>query len=174
MTVILHVGRRVPKSWYRRGAAKIKGLISFQENIWQMISQGVAKSKKAILADGRMTCVIINETESEDMNYQIEWKKVIIQGTPAMEEDEHKDILVLYSKIGKQFKKDFEVDPRLSKHFKSKLSDADSENSETQLWLEFAFACEYISEKEKNDLQKQSNEVGKLINYMINNSDKFN
>ena len=60
------------------------------------------------------------------------------------------------------------------KHFKSKLSDADSENSETQLWLEFAFACEYISEKEKNDLQKQSNEVGKLINYMINNSDKFN
>ena len=26
------------------------------------------------------------------------------------------------------------------KHFKSKLSDADSENSETQLWLEFAFS----------------------------------
>ena len=60
------------------------------------------------------------------------------------------------------------------KHFKSKLSDADSENSETQLWLEFAFACEYICEKEKNNLQKQSNEVGKLINYMMNNPDKFN
>ena len=60
------------------------------------------------------------------------------------------------------------------KHFKSKLSDADSENSETQLWLEFAFACEYISETEKNDLQKQSDEVGKLINYMMNNPEKFN
>ena len=60
------------------------------------------------------------------------------------------------------------------KHFKSKLSDADSENSETQLWLEFAFACDYISENEKNDLHKQSNEVGKLINYMMNNPDKFN
>lgn len=33
------------------------------------------------------------------------------------------------------------------KHFISKLSDADSENSETQLWLDFAFSCEYISEK---------------------------
>lgn len=60
------------------------------------------------------------------------------------------------------------------KHFRSKLSDADSENSETQLWLEFAFACEYISKKERNDYQNQSIEVGKLINYMMNNPDKFN
>lgn len=29
-------------------------------------------------------------------------------------------------------------------HFISKLSDADMENSETHVWLEFAFACEYI------------------------------
>lgn len=35
------------------------------------------------------------------------------------------------------------------KHFKSKLSDADSENSETQLWLEFAVSCKYISENKK-------------------------
>ena len=54
------------------------------------------------------------------------------------------------------------------------MSDADSENSETQLWLEFAFACEYISESEKNDFEKQSIEVGKLINYMMNHPDKFN
>ena len=59
------------------------------------------------------------------------------------------------------------------KHFKSKLSDADSENLETQLWLEFAKACEYISEKEKIELQSKSEEVGKLLNYMINNPDKF-
>jgi four helix bundle protein len=59
------------------------------------------------------------------------------------------------------------------KHFKSKISDADSENSETQLWLEFASACEYISEKKKNDLQNKSEEVGKLLNYMMKNPDKF-
>lgn len=59
------------------------------------------------------------------------------------------------------------------KHFKSKISDADSENSETQLWLDFAVACEYISEEKKLDLQIKSEEVGKLLNYMMNNPDKF-
>ena len=59
------------------------------------------------------------------------------------------------------------------KHFKSKISDADSENSETQLWLDFAVACEYISEEKKIELQNKSEEVGKLLNYMMNNSDKF-
>ena len=59
------------------------------------------------------------------------------------------------------------------KHFKSKLTDADSENSEIQLWLDFAVACHYISEKEQLNLQHQSEEVGKLLNYMINNPGKF-
>jgi four helix bundle protein len=30
-------------------------------------------------------------------------------------------------------------------HFVSKASDADMENSETQVWLDFALACEYIN-----------------------------
>lgn len=59
------------------------------------------------------------------------------------------------------------------KHFKSKMSDADSENSETQLWLDFALACDYISEEKRIDLQSKSEEIGKLINYMINNPNKF-
>ncbi|WP_288955364.1 four helix bundle protein [uncultured Polaribacter sp.] len=59
------------------------------------------------------------------------------------------------------------------KHFKSKISDADSENSETQLWLDFALACKYISNEKKLDLQHKSEEVGKLLNYMMNNPDKF-
>jgi four helix bundle protein len=59
------------------------------------------------------------------------------------------------------------------KHFKSKISDADSENSETQLWLDFAEACEYISSEKKIELQNKSEEVGKLLNYMINNPGKF-
>ena len=29
-------------------------------------------------------------------------------------------------------------------HFKSKLSDADMENSETQVWLDFALKCGYL------------------------------
>ncbi len=59
------------------------------------------------------------------------------------------------------------------KHFKSKMSDADSENSETQLWLEFALACNYINVIEKERLEDISKEVGKLINYMIVHPTKF-
>ncbi|WP_034057887.1 four helix bundle protein [Lacinutrix jangbogonensis] len=59
------------------------------------------------------------------------------------------------------------------KHFLSKLTDCDAENSETQTWLEFAFACEYISELQFQELTKESVEVGKLINYMILNPKKF-
>ena len=32
-------------------------------------------------------------------------------------------------------------------HFLSKLADADTENAETQTWLDFALACKYISEQ---------------------------
>jgi len=62
---------------------------------------------------------------------------------------------------------------RYSKHFISKLTDADGENSETSTWLDFALACKYISIEQHKSLSNQSIEIGKLINYMINNPEKF-
>jgi four helix bundle protein len=59
------------------------------------------------------------------------------------------------------------------KHFHSKLTDSDAENSETQVWLEFSLKCNYINESIYNELLNESNEVGKLINYMILNPQKF-
>lgn len=59
------------------------------------------------------------------------------------------------------------------KHFISKISDADSENSETQVWLEFATACNYLEEERKEELSLRSQEIGKLLQYMINNPGKF-
>ncbi len=59
------------------------------------------------------------------------------------------------------------------KHFASKLTDFDSENSETQVWLDFSLACKYISIKQKETLTNKSIEVGKLINFIILNPDKF-
>ncbi|VAV83806.1 23S rRNA protein [hydrothermal vent metagenome] len=59
------------------------------------------------------------------------------------------------------------------KHFISKLTDSDAENAETLGWLEFAEACKYINSDKKRELERLSNEVGKLINYMINNPNKF-
>ena len=59
------------------------------------------------------------------------------------------------------------------KHFVSKLSDADSENTETQVWLQFAIACCYITKEEYDELFQASIEVGKLLNYMIYHPSEF-
>ena len=58
-------------------------------------------------------------------------------------------------------------------HFISKCTDADMENYETQGWLEFALHCKYITEAEFKTLKSQSEEVGRLINDMINNPGKY-
>ena len=57
------------------------------------------------------------------------------------------------------------------KHFSSKLSDA--ENSETLTWLLFALKCNYVDQKLFDKLSLENVEVGKLINYMMNNPAKF-
>ena len=59
------------------------------------------------------------------------------------------------------------------KDFVSKLTDADGENSETITWFDFALACNYITEKDHAKFEKEGKEIGKLINYMINNPEKF-
>lgn len=59
------------------------------------------------------------------------------------------------------------------KHFASKLTDSDAENSETNVWLEFALACKYIDNETYSNLNEKSVEICKLINYMINNPEKF-
>jgi four helix bundle protein len=58
-------------------------------------------------------------------------------------------------------------------HFLNKISEADMENSETQVWLDFAFACSYLSMTEFDVLIGQSEEVGKLLHHMINNPEKY-
>ena len=59
------------------------------------------------------------------------------------------------------------------KNFYSKLTDCDAENSETQVWLEFSLSCNCINDGVYNDLSSQTDEIGKLINYMILNPQKF-
>lgn len=62
---------------------------------------------------------------------------------------------------------------RYPNHFVSKLTDADMENGETQAWLDASLACEYISKEQFDQLNQQSEEVTRLLIYMINNPDKF-
>lgn len=59
------------------------------------------------------------------------------------------------------------------KHFSSKMSDADMENSETQVSLDFALACQYISNEEYQHLLSKSEENGRMLNHMIENPEKY-
>lgn len=62
---------------------------------------------------------------------------------------------------------------RYQAYFVSKISDADMENTETQTWLEFALACKYVADEKYISLMNQSEEIGKLLNHMINNPEKY-
>ena len=62
---------------------------------------------------------------------------------------------------------------RFENYYISKLNDSETENSETDVWLDFAQSCLYISKKQHEELIGENNEVGKLIAYMIKNPDKF-
>ena|SRR6267154_1230218 len=58
-------------------------------------------------------------------------------------------------------------------HFVSKSSDADMENTETRVWLDFALACDYISQDIWSDFEVKATEIGKLLNHMIENPEKY-
>jgi four helix bundle protein len=62
---------------------------------------------------------------------------------------------------------------RYKDYFISKLNDSETENSETQVWLDFCQDCHYITAEEYTNLVSLNDEVAKLIWYMINNPDKF-
>lgn len=121
ITLLINVGRRVPKSWFRRTASKVTGLITFQSHIWTMINQAMSMAKRKANADGRLKFVMTKDKESEDLNYQIEWLKIVIQGTEEQEEEEYNESMMMYKQLGKVLKKDMPVDERFSKAFKSKV-----------------------------------------------------
>lgn len=58
-------------------------------------------------------------------------------------------------------------------HFVSKTTDADMENSETQTWLDFSLICKYIDRENYNELLLRSEEIGKMLNHMIENPKKY-
>jgi four helix bundle protein len=59
------------------------------------------------------------------------------------------------------------------KHFSSKMSDADMENSETQVSLDFAFSCNYITDEKHKELTERYEEIGRMLNHMIENPEKY-
>ena len=57
--------------------------------------------------------------------------------------------------------------------FKNKITDSMQEASETQCWLEFSLACNYISTETFSELDKEYEEIIAMLNSMEMNSNKF-
>ena len=72
------------------------------------------------------------------------------------------------SSIGEAYRK-----RKYPAHFVSKITDADMENSETQVWLDFSLSCKYINKEIYEELKERSEEVGKMLNHMIVNPGKY-
>jgi four helix bundle protein len=56
--------------------------------------------------------------------------------------------------------------------FIAKISDAETEACETQIWLEFALRCNYVSEEKANDLTERYDHILSQLGLMINDADK--
>ncbi|WP_278377688.1 four helix bundle protein [Chryseobacterium arthrosphaerae] len=56
---------------------------------------------------------------------------------------------------------------KYEKSFIAKLTDSEGEARETQTWLQFALACNYINDGQYNNLHNQYNQIiGMLVNIM--------
>ena len=62
---------------------------------------------------------------------------------------------------------------RYTKHFISKLTDADGELQETQHWLLSAQDAGYLHEDQVRSLSAELSEVGRMLNAMIEKADAF-
>ena len=58
-------------------------------------------------------------------------------------------------------------------HFISKITDSDMENSETQVWLDFSLACNYINDEMYKSRLALNDEIGRLLQNMIDNPGKY-
>jgi four helix bundle protein len=62
---------------------------------------------------------------------------------------------------------------RYKDYYISKLNDSETENAETQVWLDFALACSYFTNELYMELKSDDDEVAKLVLYMIYNPEIF-
>lgn len=57
--------------------------------------------------------------------------------------------------------------------FANKMSDADGEATETQVWLDVSKDCKYINDETHERLIREYKEVGNMLGHMIQHPEKF-
>jgi hypothetical protein len=109
MVVIIKIGRRVPRNWTSRFANRVKGLFTFQENIWLIIDRSLvmAKKKCAKTPNGG---TFLKQTfrDVENIHYDLEWTEIKYIGNPTQEEEEYKEALQMFNPLNTVFKSSIE------------------------------------------------------------------
>ncbi len=62
---------------------------------------------------------------------------------------------------------------RYEKHFVSKLTDADAEQTETQHWMDVALDCNYLDDAQYTQFIERLEEINRLLHGMINKAHSF-
>jgi len=62
---------------------------------------------------------------------------------------------------------------RYSSHFVSKLSDSDTEAAETEVWLDFALRCQYLSETDHSEMRDNYDHICRMLSRMMATPDKW-
>lgn len=62
---------------------------------------------------------------------------------------------------------------RYPAHFVLRMTDADGENTETQVWLAHAVACEYVSQADIDPIRAMTDEVGRMLGDMIRYPERY-
>ena len=62
---------------------------------------------------------------------------------------------------------------RYPRMFVSKMADADGEATETQVWVDFAYECGYLSQRRQFELRTGYEEVGRMLGGMIAHPERF-
>ena len=62
---------------------------------------------------------------------------------------------------------------RYERHFLSKLTDADAEQMETQHWVDEAYDCQYLDQKQAEELTGELMQIGRMLNSMMDKARSF-
>lgn len=57
--------------------------------------------------------------------------------------------------------------------FASKMADADAEATETQVWLDFARDCGYITQERHSELMRKYEDIGRMLGSMMSAPERF-
>ena len=103
MVVIIKIGRRIPRSFFKSAIYRTAGFLTFQENIWLIIGRALQMSKNMCdkKPEEEVQMTIQNKEEPDGLHYKFQWKIVTISSLfPEKEKEEYDVFMTLYEKVG--------------------------------------------------------------------------